>query len=144
MIEAKRVSQLAIAGAVLVLLGLLTGLITGAMVNPRLGLSAHLQGLMNGMLLIAIAGIWRRRVKLSRREERWAVNLLVFASYGNWATTLLAAIWGTSRMTPIAGAGHAAMPWQESIVMILLLALAVAMIAGLVLLIRGLVKARTY
>lgn len=143
MVDVSPVSRLAIAGAILILLGLLTGLVSGLFLNPRLGLSAHLEGLMNGILLIALAGIWRRRVKFGRRAERWTVGLLLFSSYANWFTTLLAAMWGTSRLTPIAGTVHQAMPWQESIVMALLIAVSISMIAGVGLLIRGMVNAQT-
>ena len=43
--------SLAILGAVLVLLGLLTGFVSGQLANPRMGLASHLEGLMNGTLM---------------------------------------------------------------------------------------------
>lgn len=136
--EARSVSRLATSGAVLVMAGLLTGLATGAMVNPRMGLTAHLEGLMNGMLLIAIAGVWRRRVKLGPGGEQWTILLLVGGAWANWLATLLAALWGASWLMPLAGAGHAGTGFQETVVAVLLLAASAAMIAGIGMLIRGL------
>ena len=49
---------LLIAGVLLLLLGLLTGLGVGAMENPRMGLSSHLQGITNGLLLIGLGLMW--------------------------------------------------------------------------------------
>jgi len=41
-------------GILLFLLGLLTGFAVESMKNPRMGLSSHLEGTMNGMFLILI------------------------------------------------------------------------------------------
>ena len=45
-------------GMVIFLLGLIKGLIQNNLANPRMGLSAHLEGLMNGTLLVAVGAIW--------------------------------------------------------------------------------------
>ena len=39
-------------GLILFLLGLITGLLIPVLENPRMGLSSHLEGTLNGMLLI--------------------------------------------------------------------------------------------
>ena len=115
--------RLAITGAALVLLGLLTGLVSGQMANPRMGLSSHLAGMMGGTLLLALAAIWPM-VRLLPRVEAWAVSLLGFGFTANWLATLLAALWGAGgESMPIAGAGHSAAPWQEGLVTTLLIAL---------------------
>lgn len=59
------------AGAGLVLLGLLTGLVSGSLAHPRMGLASHLEGLMNGTLLIALGAGWGH-VRLGRSAERLA------------------------------------------------------------------------
>lgn len=142
--EARSVSRLATAGAVLVMAGLLTGLASGTMANPRMGLTAHLEGLMNGMLLIAVAGVWRRRVQLGRAAEQSTILLLIGGAWANWLATLLAALWGASSLMPIAGAGHAGTGFQETVVAVLLLAASVAMIGGVAMLIRGLSRGRVH
>jgi len=47
-------------GMFLFLLGLLTGLAQMHFTNPRMGLAAHVEGVMNGTFLIAIGAIWHR------------------------------------------------------------------------------------
>lgn len=124
-------------GVLLFLLGLLTGLATGAMTNPRMGLSAHLEGVMNGLFLMVLGLLWGRL----RLPARWLTALFWLALYGtyvNWASTLAAAIFGTGRMTPIAGAGHAAEAWQENLVSAGLYTLSVAMLAVCVIALVGL------
>lgn len=124
-------------GIFLFLLGLLTGLATGAMNNPRMGLSSHLEGVMNGMFLIALGLLWGRL----RLSARWLTILFWSALYGtyvNWASTLAAAIFGTGRTTQIAGAGHRAAEWQENLVDAGLYSLSAAMLAVCVIALVGL------
>ena len=52
-------------GVFLFLLGLLTGFLIPILTSPRLGLSAHLEGLLNAMFLLLIGiplivAIWRQ------------------------------------------------------------------------------------
>lgn len=42
------------AGILLFLLGLLTGFLVPFTANPRMGLSSHLEGVMNGMFLVGL------------------------------------------------------------------------------------------
>ncbi|MDP3459454.1 MAG: hypothetical protein Q8S09_09285 [Hyphomonas sp.] len=131
--------RLILLGAVLFLLGLLSGLVTGLMANPRMGLSAHMQGLTNGVFLIALGAVWHR-VHLPPRLKSVTFWLFAFGTSVNWLMTQLAAFWGTGKMTPIMGAGHEGTPLQETVVTTGLLALTLAMIAGTVLLIAGLLR----
>ncbi|HTS83303.1 MAG TPA: hypothetical protein VMH40_22090 [Myxococcaceae bacterium] len=116
-------------GITLFLLGLLTGLFVQEMRNPRAGLAGHLEGVMNGMFLM-IAGLAWKELGLRGRAERLTYGLLVFGTFANWATSTAIGILGTSRMTPIAGAGHGAGPLAENAVSAMLVLLAVAMVAA--------------
>lgn len=134
--------KLALLGAVLVMLGLLTGFVSGSFANPRMGLAAHLEGLMNGTLLLAIAAIWKY-VTLPQGQARWTWWLLAFGTTANWLAITLAGIWGAGGQTmPLTAAGHSAAPWQESLVSVLLIVLSFAMVAAVGLLIKGLLGAR--
>lgn len=134
--------DLALLGAVLVMLGLLTGLVSGSLANPRMGLSSHLAAMMGGTLLLALAAVWHW-VRLSPGLDRLAFWLLVYANLANWAATLLAAIWGAGAGSmPIAAGASRAADWQEGLVMALLLSLSLATIAGVALVIKGLLAAR--
>lgn len=123
-------------GAFLFLLGLLTGLVQQQFANPRMGLSAHLEGLMNGTFLLAVGAAWNE-VRLSARLNALAYWTLLYGAYANWAVTTMAAIFGTAAMTPIASAGHSAAQWQEGVVAIGFVSVALAMIAGTGLLLVG-------
>jgi hydroxylaminobenzene mutase len=135
-IRQERLMQL---GALLFLLGLVSGLFTGAMANPRMGLSAHMEGVINGIFLIALGAIWGR-VHLGRIAEGVAFWAFVFGTATNWLVTLLAALWGTGRMTPIAAPGLEGAEWQETIVNAGLTALTLAMLTAGALLVIGLLR----
>jgi hypothetical protein len=47
-------------GVFLFLLGLLGGFAIPFLANPRMGLASHLEGVMNGMLLVLLGLIWPR------------------------------------------------------------------------------------
>jgi (hydroxyamino)benzene mutase len=124
-------------GMALFLLGLLTGLAQQQFANIRMGLAAHLEGVMNGTFLLAVGAIWGE-VRLSSRASAVAYWTLLCGTYGNWAVTSLAAILGTAALSPITGAGHGAAPWQESLVTAGFAMVGVAIISASVLLLWGL------
>lgn len=136
---ARQKDRLLQLGALLFLFGLLSGLVTGLMANPRMGLSAHMQGLTNGTFLLAAGAVWDR-VNLGPRTKAVAFFALAFGTSVNWLMTQLAALWGTGKMTPIVGAGHEGADWQEIVVSTGLLALTLAMLAGAGLLLAGLLR----
>lgn len=125
------------SGFVLFLLALITGLAVPAFTNPRMGLAAHLEGVMNGMLLVVSGLVWGH-LEISSRLSKITYWLLLYAAYANWGVTSLAAALGTSRLTPISGAGYSAPPLQESIVQVIQVSLALAVIAAVILVIYSL------
>jgi len=124
-------------GMFLFLLGLLTGLVEQKFTNPRMGLAAHLEGVMNGTFLIALGAIWTE-VRLSLRLKVVTYGGALYATYANWAVTTLAAIFGTAALSPITGAGHSAQPWQEGVVTVGFTSVGIAIIATSVLILWGL------
>ena len=100
------------AGLGLFLLGLVTGFAVPAMTNPRAGLAAHLEGLLNGMFLMVVGLAWHE-LRLSATAGRAISWLLLFGTHANWVATTASAVLGTSRGTPIAGAGFQAAPVVE-------------------------------
>jgi hydroxylaminobenzene mutase len=124
-------------GIFLFLLGLLTGAVVSWFTNPRLGLSAHLAGVGSGAFLLALGAAWNE-VKLAPRAATTAFWLALYGSYGGWMSLLLGAAFGTSRSTPIAGAGHVGAPWQEEIVDIGLVTMSAAIIVACAFILRGL------
>jgi hydroxylaminobenzene mutase len=100
-------------GMLLFFIGLLTGFAIPTLTNPRLGLSSHMEALLNGMLLVILGGVVWDRLKLSDRMATLAFWLFLYAAYANWLFCLLAATLGASEILPIASAGHSVAPWQE-------------------------------
>ena len=116
-------------GALLFVLGLVNGALVSTLTNSRMGLSAHLAGVQNGMVLLIFGLVWQR-LKLSPRVLRVAELSSIFSMYAIWAALLLAAVFGTSRVTPIAGAGFEGAAWQEGLVAVLLYAGSAAIVLG--------------
>lgn len=127
-------------GMFLFLIGLLTGLVEQRFNNPRMGLAAHLEGVMNGIFLVVLGAIWME-VRLSPRLKAAAYWSALYGTYVNWAVTILAAIWGTAAMSPITAAGHSAQPWRESFVTLGFVSVGIAIIASAILVLWGLRRA---
>jgi hydroxylaminobenzene mutase len=123
-------------GILLFTLGLLTGLVQQQFANPRMGLAAHLEGLMNGTFLLALGAAWSE-ARLSPRPERIAYISALLGGYGNWGVTILSAILGTTSMTPIAGAGYEGSRLQEALVTTGFVTVGVLMLTMSVILLRG-------
>jgi hydroxylaminobenzene mutase len=124
-------------GMCLFLLGLLTGFVESRFTNVRMGLAAHLEGVMNGIFLLALGAVWTS-VRLSPRAKTIAFWIVLYGTYGNWLATTLAAIFGTAALSPITGAGHSGLVWQESVVTIGFMTVGVTTLAFSVLMLRGL------
>ena len=123
-------------GMALFVLGLLTGLAQQALANPRMGLAAHLEGVMNGTFLLALGAAWPK-VDLSPRLAAVAYWATLVGTYGNWAVTIVAATLGTAAMTPIAAAGYGAQQWQEALVTFGFVAIGISILAASTLLLVG-------
>ncbi len=124
-------------GMFLFLLGLLTGFVEQSFRNPRMGLAAHLEGVMNGTFLVALGAIWTT-VRLSPRLKRAAYWSALYGTYANWAVTLLAAMFGTAAMSPITAAGANAQPWQERVVTVGFITVGFSIVAASILVLFGL------
>jgi (hydroxyamino)benzene mutase len=116
-------------GMFLFLLGLVTGLLEQRFTNVRMGLSAHLEGVMNGIFLVALGAIWTE-VRLPPRAKATAYWTALYGTYVNWLVTMLAAVFGTAASSPISAAGRSGQPWQESLVTAGFLSVSVVIIAS--------------
>jgi len=121
----------------LFLLGLLTGFVEQRFTNVRMGLAAHLEGVMNGTLLVALGAIWPE-VRLPGVVKATAFWTALYGTYVNWFVTTLAAIFGTSALSPLTAAGHSGRPWQETLVTAGFMSVGVVIVASSLLLLWGL------
>jgi hydroxylaminobenzene mutase len=124
-------------GMFLFLLGLFTGFAETHFSNPRMGLAAHLEGVMNGTFLLALGAIWGD-VKLSAAAKSIAYWTALYGTYANWAVTTLAAVLGTAALSPITSAGHSGQPWQERLVLAGFMSVGVVIVASSLLVLWGL------
>ena len=124
-------------GIFLFLLGLLTGFLIPALRNTRMGVSAHLEGVLNGIFLVVLGLIWTE-IRWTPKTAAATFWIGLFGTYMNWAVTLLAGILGTSRLTPNAGAGFSAVAWQEALVGAGQVSLTFSMVICAALVLRGL------
>jgi (hydroxyamino)benzene mutase len=124
-------------GIFLFLLGLITGFLEVKFKNTRMGLAAHLEGVMNGTFLVALGAIWAE-VRLSPRLKTTAYWTALYGTYANWAVTTLAAIFGTAALSPITGAGQRGEPWQESVVTVGFMSVGIGIVISTLLVLWGL------
>ena len=124
-------------GMLLFLAGLITGLLEQRFTNVRMGLSAHLEGVMNGILLLALGAAWNE-VRLPHSLRVTAYCTALYGTYVNWLVTSIAAAFGTAANSPITSAGHSGQQWQESVVAMGFLSVAITITAASLLVLWGL------
>jgi hydroxylaminobenzene mutase len=125
--QTKQANRLIFLGLLLFLLGLTVGLFVQNMKNPRMALSAHLEGVMNGMFLMLLGLIWKRLL-LSTILLNATFWLAVYGTFANLIAVIIAAITGIGKMMPIAG-GQEGAEITDGLVSFLLISLALSMLA---------------
>jgi len=119
------------AGFVLFTLALLTGFAIPAFLNHRMALAAHVTGILNALILMALGLAWGI-LAVSPLQAKLTRGAFIYATYANWGTSCLAVAWGTTRLTPLLGAGYGAAPWKETMVLALRVSFTLAILAGAV------------
>lgn len=113
--------QILFHGGIMTLLSLLSGFTTFFALAPKIALSSHTVGLLQGAMLIAIAGAWHLLNAPPKTLKIIKYTLLV-GFYANWVSTQLSALWSAGRSTyPINGKDmpEGAVPWQDLTVSVL-------------------------
>ncbi|HEX8169232.1 MAG TPA: hydrogenase [Thermoanaerobaculia bacterium] len=123
-------------GFALIFLALSTGFGMPLFRSPRLGLAAHTVGITGGLVLIALGALAQSFV-LGKRASAVMMWSWVYAAYANWFGSLLGALTGASRLTPIAGAGTTGGATSEAVVSFLLQSLALTALVGTALAVWG-------
>lgn len=125
-------------GVLLFFFGLVVGLFIPMFANHRMGLSTHLEGVLNGMFLVVLGLIWNR-LELSDKWVTIAFWLAIYGSFANYFAVLIAAITGYGKMMPLAG-GQEGTAVVESVISFLLISLSLVMLAVCLILLTGLYK----
>lgn len=100
-------------GFLLFLIGLGTGLVAYNLENPRMGVTAHVEAILNGVFLVGLGLAWAR-LRLSPRLRTICFWSALVGAYANWAIPLFSAAVGASQPI-LAGAGHQGSAWQEAL-----------------------------
>ncbi len=87
-------------GMLLFLLGLITGLLEQRFTNVRMGLSAHLEDVMNGILLLALGAAWSE-VGLPHPLKVTAYCTALYGTCWNWLVPSIAGASGTAANSTI-------------------------------------------
>jgi hydroxylaminobenzene mutase len=120
-------NKLIFLGVALFLLGLVVGLFVSMFANPRMGLSSHIEGILNGIFLIVLGLIWNR-IDLSVRWLKINFWLAIYGTFANCFSILIAAIFNAGKMLNIAAQGKEGSPLAEAFVNFSLVSLSIAMI----------------
>lgn len=125
-------------GILLFLFALLVGIAVPQFAVPRIGLSAHLLGIMQGIFLMVIGLLWPK-LKLPRAVSRLGFWLAVYGCFAAWTANLFAGITGAGNtMLPMAAGEAHGSALQEAIIAIDLRTAAVSLIAVSLLILWGL------
>ena len=125
-------------GALLFLLGLVVGLVVQRFAIPRLGLSTHLLGIMQGIFLMVAGLVWPK-LKLAKLASRIGSGLAAFGCLAAWTANLCGAMWAIGgSMVPMASGGAQGTAAQELAIRVVLRSSAVSLILAVVLMLWGL------
>lgn len=124
--DANESGKLLFLGMLLFFLGLIVGLFIPMMANPRMGLSAHLEGVINGMFLFILGLMWQK-ILLGEKTLKLIYFLTLFGTFANFLAVAIAGFTGAGKMMPIAG-GKQGTLLEELIISSLLVTITVAML----------------
>lgn len=142
-LQQKHSDNLIFSGVLLFLLGLIVGLLVPLFANPRMGLSSHLEGVLNGIFLIVLGLIWNK-LALSNRWLNLSYWLALYGTFMNWLGILVAAVFNAGKMLNIAANGKEGSPFAEGFVAFSLLSLTIAMLVICVTVLIGLRRSRKH
>src|SRR5882724_7643471 len=128
-------------GVGLILIALLTGIWVGLIMTGKLpgpdthqALAAHLEALLNGMLLILFA-LALDHAKLTAGQRNLTVWLLIYEAYMNWFATAVSAFWHVTGLDL-----KPSLSWQNNVIAVALYTVVVTGIVGVAILLWGLIK----
>ena len=119
--------RLIFLGILLFLFGLIVGLLVPLFENARMGVSSHIEGVLNGMLLVILGLIWSK-LKLSSGWLKINFWLAIYGTFANFVGILVAAVFNGGKMLGIMANGQEGAPVVEGIVAFSLISLSIAMI----------------
>lgn len=135
--KTRQSGRLIFLGVLLFLLGLIVGLIVPVLANPRMGVSSHMEGVLNGMFLIILGLIWNK-IDLSRKWLSITCWLAIYGTFMNWLAILVAAVFNGGKMLGITANGKEGQPLVEGVITFSLISLSIAMLSVCIVILAGL------
>jgi (hydroxyamino)benzene mutase len=133
--QGRRLQQVGIA---LFLAAILLGLFVSQFAVPRLALSAHLVGLLQGIFVLVLGLLWSR-LRLTVTQANIAFWLLVYQGVAAIVSNILAGVWGAGNsIVPLAAGSAHGSSLQEAIIAAGLRSSGVTLIVALLLVAWGL------
>jgi hydroxylaminobenzene mutase len=126
-LKKQQSNNLIFLGVLLFLLGLIVGLTAPVFANPRMGVSSHIEGVLNGMFLILLGLIWNK-LSLSGTWLKITFWMAVYGTFMNWFGILIAAVFNGGKMLGIVAEGQEGSPVVEGFIGFSLISLSIAMI----------------
>lgn len=137
-IRARQGQRLLQVGVGLFLFTSLEGFAVEYLPIPRLGLSVHTLGVVEGLVLAVLGQLWNR-LDLSAAAARVAFWLFLYSAFATLVPYVLAALWGAGGSTiPLAAGAARGTPVEELAIKVVLYSAAPAAIISLVLILWGL------
>lgn len=125
-------------GGLLFLLGLLVGLGVPRFTVPRLALSTHLLGIMQGTFLM-VAGLLWPKLRFTRSASLIGRGFATYGCLAAWTANLLGAVWGAGNsMLPMAAGGARGTAFEEGAIRVLLVSAALSLVTVAILILWGL------
>ena len=133
--QSQRLLQI---GFAVLLAAALLGLVIPQFAVPRLALSAHLIGILQGILLMVVGLLWPR-LNLTPKQLQLVFWLVVYQAIAAPLSNLLAAAWGAGNsIIPIAAGEAHGSAVQETVINVGLRSAGAALIVSLVFILWGL------
>jgi hydroxylaminobenzene mutase len=119
------------------LLALLVGIFVPYFAVPRLALSVHLLGVLQGTFLVAVSSAWSRW-GFGRRISWLVFWLLAYGCVAAWLGNLLGAYWGAGNtLLPMAAGSARGSALQELAIAIVLRSSAIALLIAIASMLRS-------
>ncbi len=136
--SSRQAHRLLQVGVALILFAALIGLAVPHFTVPRIALSAHLIGILQGIFLVTLGLLWPK-IRLSPATSKIAFWLLIYECFAALTANLLAGAWGAGNsILPLAaGTAHGSV-FQEAVITIGLRSAGASLIVALLLILWGL------
>lgn len=135
----KQADNLLFLGFLLFLLGLITGLIVPVFASPRLAVSSHIEGVLNGIFLVVLGLVWHK-LALPGKALKIIYWLSLYGTFANWFGILVAAVFNAGKLLGVVAGGQEGPPLAEAVVAFFLVTLSIAMVIISVMVLAGLEK----